>query len=220
MRFLITAGPTREPLDPVRYLSNRSSGKMGYAIATAAAEAGHQVVLISGPVNLPAPAGVTIHSIQTAQQMWETTRELLRDEAPDIAILAAAVADYRPKFQHDQKIKKHQDSLTLELERTPDILGSMRQPFNFSGLLVGFAAETENLIANAMDKLQRKHCDLIIANDVSGSDTGFDTDQNEVILCFPDGRAETLPRQSKHDLARNLIQRLTALAFAIDKPSS
>lgn len=214
MRFLITAGPTREPLDPVRFLSNRSSGKMGYALARAALHAGHQVHLISGPVALPPPEDAVIHAVETAQQMWETTRDLVSSLQPDAAILSAAVADYRPAVIHPKKIKKHNASLTLELERTPDILGSMRHPFGFTGLLVGFAAETENLTQNAMEKLRRKKCDLVIANDVSQPHTGFDSEENQVILCFPGGGLATLPRQSKTALASAIIQRIELLANA------
>jgi phosphopantothenoylcysteine synthetase/decarboxylase len=212
LKFLVTAGPTREPLDPVRFLSNRSSGKMGYAIAAAALAQGHEVTLVSGPVSLSAPTGATLHHIETAEQMWEAVRDLCAARAPDIAVLAAAVADYQPQVSWPQKIKKHSDTLTLELKRTPDILGSMRQPFGFNGFLAGFAAETENLIPNAMDKLQRKGCDLIIANDVSRADTGFDSDENEVILCRPSGITESLTKQSKRTLAREIVLRCVALA--------
>lgn len=210
MKIFITAGPTRERIDPVRYLSNRSSGKMGYALAAAAAELGHEVTLVTGPVALTAPEGVQTLRVETAQEMFEAVSEAGRHQ--DIAILAAAVADYRPIVMHDQKIKKQADSLTLELERTPDILGSMRSRFQYTGYLVGFAAETENLIANALDKLHRKNCDLIIANDVSRRDAGFDSDENEVILCFPSGQTEPLPQQSKQTLARDLIRRIVRLA--------
>ncbi len=213
MHFLITAGPTREPIDPVRFLSNRSSGKMGYALAEAALEQGHTVTLISGPVALTAPADAKLHRVETAQQMWETTRQVCASDAkPDIAIFAAAVADYRPKIIASQKIKKHADTLTLELERTPDVLGSMRTAFGFRGLLVGFAAETENIVSQAMEKLARKKCDLVIANDVSRTDSGFESDENEVILCLPAGKTETLPKQSKRALAATLIHRIVELA--------
>lgn len=212
MKWLITAGPTREPLDPVRFLSNRSSGKMGYAVAEAAAAQGHDVILVSGPVSLQAPAGATLQRIETAQQMWDAVREICATNPPDVAVLAAAVADYRPKEAAPQKIKKHAESLFLELERTPDILGSMRSLFGYTGVLTGFAAETENLISNAMDKLRRKGCDLVVANDVSRTDTGFDRDENEVILCFPSGLTETLTRQSKRTLAHEIVRRCVALA--------
>jgi len=218
MRLLITAGPTREPLDPVRFLSNRSSGKMGYALAEAALAAGHEVVLISGPVALSMAAreALTVRRIETAQELWETTRDLCADaQRPvDIAILAAAVADYRPKHAAEQKIKKHDESLTLELERTPDVLGSMRRPFGFAGFLVGFAAETQHLVENAQAKLQRKQCDMIVANDVSNPETGFDSEENKVILCFPSGKTEELPQQTKSALAHEIVRRCVALAAA------
>ena len=213
MRFLITAGPTREPIDPVRFLSNRSSGKMGYALAEAALKLGHTVTLISGPVALNAPDGADLHRVETAQQMWETTRQVCTsDAAPDIAIFAAAVADYRPKTIASQKIKKHADTLTLELERTPDVLGSMRGDFGFGGFLVGFAAETDEFVSHAMDKLKRKNCDIVIANDVSRADTGFDSDENEVMLCLPGGQVEKVERMKKTELARLLVGRIVTLA--------
>jgi phosphopantothenoylcysteine synthetase/decarboxylase len=203
MRLLITAGPTREPLDPVRYLSNRSSGRMGYALAAAAQELGHTVVLVSGPVNLPAPGGTALVRVETAQQMYDTVaREIRR---ADIAIFAAAVADYRPVVRSVQKIKKSAETLTLELEPTPDILGSARTAMAFGGYLVGFAAETENVVAHAQDKLTRKQCDLIVANDVSQPGIGFDSAENEVTLCLPGGQTHPLPRQSKANLARALM---------------
>jgi len=213
LKILITAGPTREPLDPVRFLSNRSSGKMGYALAEAAQEQGHEVIVVSGPTALRLPEGITVWNIESAQQMWEKVREICAGPkgAPDVAILAAAVADYRPKVVQFQKIKKQADNLSLELERTPDILGSMRSAFGFQGVLAGFAAETENLVSNAMDKLRRKQCDLIIANDVSLADRGFDSDENEVILCFHSGSTETLTKQSKRTLAREIVRRCVAL---------
>lgn len=216
MKLLITAGPTREALDPVRFLSNRSSGKMGYALAAAGFEQGHEVTLVSGPVALPSPEGVTVVRIESAQQMWEKVRDICADTPPDIAVLAAAVADYRPKVAQAQKIKKQADAMTLELERTPDVLGSMRSVFGFTGVLAGFAAETQNLVPNAMDKIRRKGCDLIVANDVSRTDTGFDSDENEVILCFPSGITETLTRQSKRTLAHEIVRRCVALAAEKD----
>lgn len=218
MKVLITAGPTREAIDPVRFLSNRSSGKMGYALADAAAVAGHEVTLVSGPVALAVPAGVTLSRIESAQDMSQAVQGICATSSPDIAIHAAAVADYRPRIIHPQKIKKHRDILTLELERTPDVLGSMRSSFQFTGFLVGFAAETEDLVPNAMDKLRRKGCDLVIANDVGRPDTGFDSEENEVILCFPSGHTETLPKQSKRELAHEIIRRVVTLAAQKDRP--
>lgn len=219
MKILITAGPTREPLDPVRYLTNRSSGRMGYALAEAAVAAGFTVDLVSGPTSLPVPEGATVHKVETAQQMWETVQRLSSgpENSPDIAIHAAAVADYRPKVVADQKIKKQAESLTLELERTPDVLGSMRSTFGFTGFLVGFAAETQDLVVNAQVKLRRKGCDLVVANDVSRQDTGFDSRENEVMLCLPSGETELIPKQSKQTLAREIIRRVVALASL--KPS-
>ena len=202
MQFLITAGPTREALDPVRYLSNRSSGKMGYAIAAAAVAAGHEVTLISGPTALLAPAGVSLISVTTAQEMYAATQAHLL--AMDVAIFAAAVADYRPLHVEAQKIKKQADTVTLVLERTPDCLGSARQ-MGFSGLLVGFAAETENVLENALGKLHRKGCDVMVANDVSGAELGFDTDENEITLLYKNGQQQAIPRGAKARLAEIIV---------------
>jgi phosphopantothenoylcysteine decarboxylase/phosphopantothenate--cysteine ligase len=210
MHFLITAGPTREPLDPVRYLTNRSSGRMGYALAEAARDTGHEVTLISGPVFLPAPTGMTLVKVETAREMFEAVLKHLA--SADVAIFAAAVADYRPVVKAEQKIKKSADTLTLELERTEDILGSARGLFGFKGCLVGFAAETEKLVEHAQDKLARKGCDLIIANDVSQPGIGFDSAENAVTLCLPGGQTQTLPQQSKTALASELIQFISQLA--------
>jgi phosphopantothenate-cysteine ligase/phosphopantothenoylcysteine decarboxylase/phosphopantothenate--cysteine ligase len=215
MRLLITAGPTREPIDPVRFLSNRSSGRMGYALAEAALAAGHEVLLISGPVTLPAPSGVQLIHVETAREMFDAVRKHL--PGCHAAIFSAAVADYRPANVVAQKIKKSADTLTLQLERTEDILGSVRSQFAFHGFLVGFAAETENLIAHAQDKLLRKGCDLIIANDVSQSGIGFDSLENEVTLCLPGGQTMPLPRQSKTSLAHELIQFISS---SIKPPAS
>jgi len=210
MRLLITAGPTREPIDPVRFLSNRSSGRMAYALAEAACEAGHEVVLISGPVTIPAPEGAALIKVETAQEMFDAVQIYL--SGCDVAIFSAAVADYRPVQFAVHKMKKSADKLTLELERTEDILGSAREKLGFSGFLVGFAAETENLIAHAQEKLERKGCDMIVANDVSQAGIGFDSAENEVTLCLPGGRTIPIPRQSKVALARVLIAQITQLS--------
>ena len=216
MKFLITAGPTREAIDPVRYLSNRSSGRMGYALAAAAMEAGHEVILISGPVTLQALADVQIISVQSAQDMYDAVRDHIG--GAEAVILSAAVADYRPVQVAVQKIKKHDDEMVLRLERTPDILGSARSVFGYRGVLVGFAAETERLVEFAMDKLRRKQCDMIVANDVSQAGIGFDSEENEVTLCLPDGTAEPLPRSSKFELARQIIRKVEALTKGTHAP--
>lgn len=208
MKFLITAGPTREALDPVRYLTNRSTGKMGYALAGAARHEGHAVVLISGPTTLDVPEGVDFIQVETAQQMYEAVRDMLR--GVDVAILCAAVADYRPVVQAEQKIKKSEERITLELERTPDILGSMRTEFGFSGALVGFAAETNNVLENARGKLLRKGCDMIVANDVARADIGFGSAENEVTLVYAD-HTEALPRESKEWVAMRIVEHALAL---------
>lgn len=209
MRVIITAGPTREPLDPVRYLTNRSSGKMGYALATAFTQAGHQVLLVSGPTNLDVPEGVDLIPIETAAEMFAAVEHHIG--RMDTAVFAAAVADYRPASPSDQKIKKHGDSLTLEFIKNPDILGSAREKFAFTGVLVGFAAETENLEVNAREKLQRKGCDLVIANDVSQPGIGFDSDRNRVLLVHPD-HTEDLPEDEKHHLAPKIVREIELLA--------
>ena len=203
MRVLITAGPTRERLDPVRFLSNRSSGRMGYALAQAAVLAGHEVTLISGPVSLAAPEGVRVLRVESAQEMCAAVQGEISTH--EVAIFAAAVADYRPVEVPEQKIKKTGETLTLVLERTQDILGSARTVFGFTGYLVGFAAETERVLEHAQEKLTRKGCDLIIANDVSQAGIGFDSEENTVTLCLPGAQNVPLPRQTKAELACDLI---------------
>jgi phosphopantothenoylcysteine decarboxylase/phosphopantothenate--cysteine ligase len=204
MRFLITAGPTREPIDPVRFLSNRSSGKMGYALAEAALTRGHEVCLVSGPVSLPFPEKAEVCSVETAVDMFAAVEKAITEV--DVAIFCAAVSDYRVKEVADQKIKKNADELTLTLVKNPDILGSARDEFGFEGYLAGFAAETENLAENAWKKMRRKGCDLLVANDVSRSDIGFDQDENEVHLFFSDGRQEAIARCSKGAIAARIIE--------------
>lgn len=205
MRLLLTAGPTREAIDPVRYISNRSSGRMGYAIAAAAAARGHEVVLVTGPVAIPAPAPLAERvPVESAREMYDAVRD--RIGGCDAAIFCAAVADYRPVQIAEQKIKKTGDRLTLELEKTEDILGSARLAFGFSGVLVGFAAETEQVETHARAKLEKKSCDLIVANDVSRPGVGFDAEENEVRLFFADGHAESLGRQSKAEIGQKLVE--------------
>ncbi len=210
MKYLITAGPTREAIDPVRYLTNRSSGRMGYALAGAARHEGHEVLLISGPTTLDVPPGVDFIPVESAQQMYEAVRDMAGKA--DVAILCAAVADYRPVAAAEQKIKKDSERLVLELERTPDILGSMRGTFGFEGVLVGFAAETQQVEDYARGKLIRKQCDLIVANDVSRVDIGFDSRENEVLLVFPD-RTEALEKDTKEHIALHIVEHATELAI-------
>ena len=203
MRFLITAGPTREPIDPVRYISNRSSGKMGYAIAEAALAAGHDVTLISGPVNLDRPPGAHFISISTSDEMHDAVHRHLRD--CDMLVMCAAVADYKPANVSAQKIKKRNETLSLELVPTRDILASLpKQDRQF--LVVGFAAETDDLEENAQRKLREKNCDVIVANDVSRADSGMESDANEVTIFFRNGEKENISRASKKIIARELVK--------------
>lgn len=213
MNLLVTAGPTHEAIDPVRYIANRSSGKMGFALAGRAAARGWHVTLIAGPVHLDTPAGVHRVDVISAAAMFAAVATHLPDTTA--AILAAAVADFRPIAPAAHKIKKvpETERLVLELEKTTDILGSLRQPLGFTGILTGFAAETENLLANAAGKLRRKGCDLLVANDVSRSDIGFGADANQVTLLFADGRpAESLPRLPKNAVADIILDHIAALA--------
>lgn len=200
LRVLVTAGPTREPIDPVRFISNRSSGKMGFAVAQAAAEAGARVVLIAGPVSLPTPPGIERINVETASQMCEAT--LARAAQADIYIGAAAISDYRPEYVPDQKIKKKSDKLALNLVKCPDVLAAVAAladgPFT-----VGFAAETEKLEEHALAKLTGKRLDMIVANLV-GVDLGFDRDDNSALVLWEGGRQE-LSRTSKAELARHIL---------------
>lgn len=200
VKILITAGGTREPIDPVRFISNRSSGKMGYAVARAAQLAGADVTLISGMVNLPAPRGVKTVSVETAQQMFNAVQQHV--EAAEIFISAAAVADYRPVQVAENKMKKHAESLKIDLERTQDILahvaGLSQPPFT-----VGFAAETDQVVEYAREKLQRKKLDMIAANQV-GQALGFEQDDNALTVLWKDGE-QYLPRCSKIELAQQLV---------------
>ncbi|MFT4177597.1 MAG: phosphopantothenoylcysteine decarboxylase [Luteolibacter sp.] len=208
MKVLITAGPTREAIDPVRFLTNRSSGKMGYAIAEAFVKAGHSVLLISGPTSLDVPERADFLPVESAAEMHDAVKAHIG--RMDIAIFVAAVADYTPARVEPHKIKKSGDTLTLELVRTPDILGSARDAFSFRGTLVGFAAETENLEANAREKLTYKGCDLIVANDVSQAGIGFDSENNRILLVYPD-RTVALPTDTKHHLAHHLVDAILEL---------
>ncbi|BDS06030.1 hypothetical protein NT6N_10700 [Oceaniferula spumae] len=208
MNILITAGPTREPIDPVRFLTNKSSGKMGYAIAHAAADASHRVILISGPTQLDVPDRVDYIPVETTAEMYAVVEHWIGKA--DVAIFSAAVADYRPAQVPDHKIKKSGETMTLELVRNPDILGSARNAFDYRGVLVGFAAETENLEDNAREKLERKGCDLVVANDVSRKDIGFDSNDNEVLLVYPD-HSEGVEKGSKHHLGHIILEKALEL---------
>ncbi|MEI8342551.1 MAG: phosphopantothenoylcysteine decarboxylase [Verrucomicrobiota bacterium] len=203
MRFLITAGPTREPIDPVRYISNRSSGKMGYAIAQAALESGHEVVLVSGPVAISPPAGAHVVGITTGDEMFDAVQSRI-DEA-DALVMCAAVADFKPAHYSANKIKKQNAPRQIDLVPARDILASITRPQK-NILIAGFAAETESLSENAQKKLREKQCDVIIGNDVSRMDTGLESDDNELVLFFRNGETRVMPRENKILLARKLIK--------------
>jgi phosphopantothenoylcysteine decarboxylase / phosphopantothenate---cysteine ligase len=205
LRMLVTSGPTSEPLDPVRVLANRSSGKQGHAIAAAAAAAGADVALITGPVNLPDPPGVAVVHIETARQMLAAVEKAL---PADIAVFAAAVADWRPQQPSRSKIKKHGRPPTIELVENPDILSTIaHRKSGRPPLVIGFAAETDNVIANAKAKLKKKGCDWILANDVSPETGIMGGDSNTIHLVTADG-VESWPPQSKEAVARALIARI------------
>jgi len=207
-RLLVTAGPTSEPIDPVRFIANRSSGKQGYAIAMAAADAGADVVLVSGPVNLPEPPGLSVVKVETARQMLEAVEKAL---PADVAVFAAAVADWRPERASEGKIKKQQGKTpTLTLTENPDILSTIaHRKSGRPKLVIGFAAETDDLIANAKAKLARKGCDWILANDVSPA-TGIMGGDVNVIHLISEAGVEDWPPQSKDNVARALIERIAA----------
>jgi phosphopantothenoylcysteine decarboxylase/phosphopantothenate--cysteine ligase len=207
---LVTAGPTREALDPVRFFGNRSSGKMGYALAGAARNRGARVVLVSGPTELASPSGIEVVRVTTAAEMREAV--VARAPQADVVVMAAAVADYAPASAAEQKIHKDQDTLTLTLVRTPDILTELvrARAGRERPLLVGFAAETTDVIAGARKKQREKGVELVVANDVSRRDAGFAVDTNEVTLVSADGD-ETLPLQSKTSIAGLIIDRIETL---------
>jgi phosphopantothenoylcysteine decarboxylase/phosphopantothenate--cysteine ligase len=200
-QVLITAGPTYEAIDPVRGITNRSSGRMGYALAAAAHARGATVTLVSGPVAISPPAGVDTIQVRSAQDMYDTVMANL--EAATIVLMAAAVADYRPARMAEQKMKKDGSALVLELEATADILASVGR-VKGARIVVGFAAETENVLANAHKKLQKKNADLIVANDVSASDAGFDVETNRVTLVSPDEN-QALPLLTKRETADRIL---------------
>jgi phosphopantothenoylcysteine decarboxylase/phosphopantothenate--cysteine ligase len=204
VRFLITAGPTREPIDPVRYISNRSSGKMGYALAEAALAEGHDVTLISGPVNLEAPQNINLISVSTSDEMFEAVHR--HADQCDICVSCAAVADYKPANVSSTKIKKRGVKFSLELIPTRDILDSLGQRQDRQFVLVGFAAETDHVEENAAKKLRAKNCDIMVANDVSAADSGMESNVNEVTILFRDREKKKISRAPKKIIARELVK--------------
>ncbi|UOQ47925.1 bifunctional phosphopantothenoylcysteine decarboxylase/phosphopantothenate--cysteine ligase CoaBC [Gracilibacillus caseinilyticus] len=202
-KVLITAGPTREALDPVRYLTNYSSGKMGYALAQAAMELGAEVTLVSGPVHISPPQRVQLLKVNSAADMYEKVKQHYQDM--DVIIKSAAVADYTPAHVHNKKLKKQEGTMTVEMERTTDILQFLGNEKTHQ-FLVGFAAETDNVMDYAKSKLTRKKLDAIVMNDVSNKDIGFASDQNEVIFLTKDGKEHSIPQSSKKDIAEAIIQ--------------
>jgi phosphopantothenoylcysteine decarboxylase/phosphopantothenate--cysteine ligase len=212
-RVVVSAGGTHEAIDPVRFIGNRSSGKMGYALASAARDRGADVTLVTAATTLPDPLGVQTVHVESAEQMCQAV--LAACAEADVLVMAAAVADYRPVRAAPQKIKKNEEALALELTRTPDILAEVaRQRAGGHGpkVMVGFAAETEDLLTNARAKLQSKELDLIVANDVSAPDSGFEVDTNRATLLWADGRTEALPLMTKQELADTIWEQLRQLA--------
>jgi phosphopantothenoylcysteine decarboxylase/phosphopantothenate--cysteine ligase len=209
---LITAGPTQEPLDPVRFVSNRSSGKMGYALAEAAVARGARVILVSGPVHLPEPSGVSVVRVTTAREMRDAVMDRLEDAT--IVIKAAAVADYHLAQVPRQKMKKTAVRMALELEPTPDILAEAGQRKG-DRILIGFAAETENLVAEARRKLESKNCDMVVANLVNQEGTGFDADENEVVLVLRTGENVPVSRAPKLEIAARIFDQVQKLRLAL-----
>jgi len=213
-RVLVTAGPTYEDVDPVRYIGNRSSGRMGFALAAEAARRGAEVTLVAGPTALEPPSVQDVVRVRSAEEMHGAV--MARASRMQVIVMAAAVADYTPERRAPQKVAKVDDTLTLVLKRTPDILGDLGHRRLTSGrgpLLVGFAAETEDVVARAAAKRERKHVDLIVANDVSSHDAGFDVDVNAVTMVGPDG-AESVPLQSKARIAAIILDRVERLVTA------
>jgi phosphopantothenoylcysteine decarboxylase/phosphopantothenate--cysteine ligase len=207
--ILVSAGPTEEALDPVRYITNRSSGKMGYALAEASRRRGAKVTLVSGPTRLQAPAGVIVESVRTTREMSEVMLRCL-DQAT-VVLMAAAVVDFAPARTETEKIKKREGALTLELKPTLDILAEISRRRKPHQLIVGFAAETSNLQENAAAKVRGKGLDLIVANDVTQEGAGFDVDTNIVTLVFPDGQARPLEKMSKLEVANVVLNEAIGL---------
>jgi phosphopantothenoylcysteine decarboxylase/phosphopantothenate--cysteine ligase len=203
--IVVTAGGTQEPIDPVRYINNRSSGKMGYALAEAARDRGAKVTLVTAPTSLPELVGINVIQVGTAQEMHQAVENVTPQA--DALIMAAAVADYRPKSTAKEKIKKGEAGLTLELECTPDILGTVKGNF----IKVGFAAESSNLVENAREKLQQKGLDFIVANDITASDSGFGADTNRVTIIDRRGKVDSLPLLAKREVADKVLDGVAAL---------
>jgi phosphopantothenoylcysteine decarboxylase/phosphopantothenate--cysteine ligase len=211
-KVMVTAGGTQEPIDPVRVIANRSSGKQGFAIAQAALDLGAQVTLISGPVQLAAPVGAQIIDVHTAQQMHDAVMESLPQT--DVLVMAAAVADFRPAAPAKDKLKKESGAPAIQLEHTPDILRAVAQAKTRLGwprVTVGFAAESQDLLQNAAAKLRSKSLDMIVANDISATDAGFGVDTNRVTLLYADGRAEALELMSKDQVAAAVMARVVEM---------
>lgn len=213
LSLLVTAGPTQEALDPVRFLSNHSSGKMGYAIAARAALRGAKVTLVSGPTALATPAGVTRVDITSAREMFDAV--VSRADRQDIIIKAAAVGDYRPETEAQDKLKKSDDEMNIALTRNPDILAELGRKKRPGQLLCGFAMETQNLLQNAADKLRRKNCDMLVANSLREAGAGFQHDTNAATLLFADGRQETVPLMQKEELADRILDCLLVLRESV-----
>jgi phosphopantothenoylcysteine decarboxylase/phosphopantothenate--cysteine ligase len=209
---LVTAGPTEEPLDPVRFISNRSSGKMGYALAQAAAQRGARVILVSGPVQLPEPAGVQVIHVRTAVEMRNAVMEHLAETS--IIVKSAAVADYHLSRVPQHKVKKTSARMSLDLDPTPDILAELGQKKG-DRLLIGFAAETENLTESARQKLKTKNCDMVVANLVNQEGTGFESDQNEVVLVLRTGETIPIARAPKREIADRIFDQVTKLRLSL-----
>jgi phosphopantothenoylcysteine decarboxylase / phosphopantothenate---cysteine ligase len=209
VRFVVTAGPTREAIDPVRFISNRSSGKMGYAIAEAAVAAGHSVTLISGPATAAPPDGAQFISIVTSDELHDAVHRAVRE--CDVFVMCAAVSDYKPARVEPRKMKKRKIPFALKLIPTRDILASL--PKEDRGyFVVGFAAETHDLETNARKKLREKNCDMIVANDVSKTDSGMESDENAVTIFFRNGESQTISRASKKIIARELVKIISKMS--------
>jgi phosphopantothenoylcysteine decarboxylase/phosphopantothenate--cysteine ligase len=209
LRFLVSAGPTREYIDPVRFISNPSSGKMGFAVAEAAVAAGHSCMLVTGPVNLADPKGVTVEHVVSGRDMKKAICD--RFDACDILVMTAAVGDYRPVRRAEQKLHKSSPTISLELERNPDIIREVNR-ICMHQVIIGFAAETENILESATRKMQEKGMDMILANKVGGNEAGFGSAYIAVTALFRSGRVEELGTITKKELAEFIVQEAATLA--------